>query len=87
MHPHWKQLHPLCSWSGFGPGNNYKNQHACHAQFCWYQTTFVQQKSNTPVLVTKYLQQSQGYNLNANLCYINKSFQTNHKVHFQVGLG
>jgi len=19
MHPHWKPLHPLCSWSGYGP--------------------------------------------------------------------
>jgi hypothetical protein len=19
MHPHWQQLHPLCSWSGYGP--------------------------------------------------------------------
>jgi hypothetical protein len=21
MHPHWKLLHPLCSWSGYGSGD------------------------------------------------------------------
>jgi len=35
------------------------------------------------LLVIKHLQQSQGSNLKANLCYINKSFQPNHKAHFQ----
>ena len=24
IHPHWKLLHPLCSWSGYGPGQGHR---------------------------------------------------------------
>jgi hypothetical protein len=29
MHPHWKPLHPLCSWSGYGPANYYNVLKCC----------------------------------------------------------
>ena len=29
MHPHWKPLQPLCSWSGYGPGSRLANLLQC----------------------------------------------------------
>ena len=29
MHEHWKPLHPVCSWSGYGPANCYNVLKCC----------------------------------------------------------
>ena len=35
MHPHWKSLHPLLSWSGYGSGSDsLRRQVSNHSAYC-----------------------------------------------------